>query len=153
MKSEDGLRLCRTIEQCLGENLALVRTYMITPSVERILATHIPTRIHSLRQALAAIMNDSMPGGTNLDAWLSSHGITESIDEILTNATIEEIRNLGSVLAGYNESGDDQALDPSLPATGKTTGNIADPQGARDVGAGCEQFWNTPPAPKGKGKK
>ena len=124
---------------------------MITPSVERILATHIPARIHSLRQAIAAIMNDSMPGGTNLDAWLSSHGITESIGEILTSGTIEEIRALGSALANYNESGDGVALDPSMPPTGKV--NNADPQGARDVGAGCEQFWNTPPAPKGKGKK
>jgi hypothetical protein len=86
-------------------------------------------RIHTAHQALAAIMNDSMAGGANLDAWLTSHGITQSIAYILTNGTIDQIRNLGSVLGGYNESGETIALDPSLPPTGKD--NNADPQGAR----------------------
>lgn len=107
-------------------------------------------RVHTAHQALAAIMNDSMAGGADLDAWLTSHGITKSIAEILTSGTIEEIRDLGSALAEYNESGDDVALDPSLPPTGRT--NNADPQGGRAAGAPCETFWDTPEASKAKGK-
>jgi len=115
-------------------------------------------RIHTAQQALAAIMNDSMAGGANLLAWLQANGYPSATDartliaDILTSGTTKEIRDLGSALAGYNESGDDQALDPSLPATGKTTGNIADPQGARLVGDPCATYWDTPPAPKGKNK-
>ena len=115
-------------------------------------------RIHTAQQALAAIMNDSMAGGANLLAWLQANGYPTATDartliaDILTSGTTKEIRDLGSALAGYNESGDDQALDPGLPATGRTTGNIADPQGARLVGAPCETYWNTPAAPKGKNK-
>jgi hypothetical protein len=116
-------------------------------------------RIHTAHQALAAIMNDSMAGGANLLAWLQTHGYPSAtnamatIADILTNGTEQQIRDLGSALAGYNESGDDQALDPSLPATGKTTGNIADPQGARLAATeACYRFWDTPPAPKGKNK-
>jgi hypothetical protein len=109
-------------------------------------------RIHAAHQALAAIMNSYMPGGAPLPA-----GITlASIADTLTNGTIKQIRDLGSALAEYNESGEGQALDPSLPPTGKVSGNIADPQGGRLIGASCESFWNTPPpAPKGapaKGK-
>ncbi len=107
-------------------------------------------RIHTAQQALAAIMNDSMPGGGFLDAWLADHGITQSIAYILTNGTTKEIRDLGSILAGFNESGEEIALDPSLPPTGRT--NNADPQGAREAGAGCVSFWNTPPdTSRGKG--
>jgi hypothetical protein len=96
-------------------------------------------RMHTAHQALAAIMNSYMPGGAPLPA-----GITlESIAEIMTNGTIEEIRSLGSQLAAYNESGDGIALDPSLPPTGHTNG--ADPQGARETGSPCEAFWDTPP--------
>jgi hypothetical protein len=106
-------------------------------------------RIHTAHQALAAIMNYYMPGGAPLPG-----GITlASIAETLTNGTEKEIRDLGSLLAGYNESGDDVALDPSMPATGKTTGNIADPQGARLAGAPCEPFWDTPELVKVTGKK
>ena len=107
-------------------------------------------RIHTAYQALAAIMNDSMTGGADLLGWLKTHGYPSATDaratiaDILTNGTIEQIRNLGSKLGDFNESGDDVALDPSLPATGRTTGNIADPQGGRTAGATCISFWNTP---------
>jgi hypothetical protein len=95
-------------------------------------------RIHTAHQALAAIMNYYMPGGASLP-----DGITlESIAETLTNGTIQEIHDLGSELAGYNEAGEPFALHPSLPPTGKT--NNADPQGARLVGGSCESFWDTP---------
>jgi len=68
-------------------------------------------------------MNSSMPGGAPLP-----DGITRgSIAETLTNGNVKDIRDLGSALAGYNESGDDVALDPSLPPTGRT--NNGDPQG------------------------
>jgi hypothetical protein len=97
-------------------------------------------RVHTAHQALAAIMNYYMPGGAPLPA-----GITlESIAGNLTNGTIQEIRQLGSTLANYNESGDDVALDPSMPPTGRT--NNADPQGARLVGEPCEEYWDTPEA-------
>ena len=103
-------------------------------------------RIHTAHQALAAIMNYYMPGGAPLPA-----GITlASIADTLTNGTEKEIRDLGSALANYNESGDDEALDPSMPPTGKV--NNADPQGARLVGDLCETFWDTPEASKGQGK-
>ncbi len=103
-------------------------------------------RIHTAHQALAAIMNSYMPGGAPLPS-----GITlESIADTLTDGTLKEIRDMGSALADYNESGDDVALDPSLPPTGRT--NNADPQGARKAGASCEAFWDTPEALKGKGK-
>jgi hypothetical protein len=93
-------------------------------------------------------MNSYMPGGAPLNITL------ESIAETLTNGTAKEIRDLGSLLAAYNEKGEDVALDPSLPPTGRTTGNIADPQGGRVVGAPCESFWDTPAVIKvtGKGK-
>ena len=55
----------------------------------------------------------------------------------------KDIRDLDSALAAYNESGDNVAFNPSVPPTGKTSGNIADPQGARDVGAPCETYWDT----------
>jgi hypothetical protein len=97
-------------------------------------------RIHTAHQALAAIMNSYMPGGASLPA-----GITlASINATLSSNNITAIRNLGSALAGYNESGDDVALDPSMPPTGRVSGNIADPQGARTAGAACIPFWNTP---------
>ena len=98
-------------------------------------------RIHTAHQALAAIMNSYMPGGAALP-----DGITlASIANNLTYGTIQEIRDLGSILANFNESGDDQALDPSLPPTGKVyDDNIADPQGGRAEGAPCETYWNTP---------
>jgi uncharacterized repeat protein (TIGR01451 family) len=103
-------------------------------------------RIHTAHQALAAIMNSYMPGGAPLPA-----GVTlASIANTLTNGTIQQIRDLGSVLGAYNESGDTVALDPSMPPTGKD--NNGDPQGARAVGAPCYTYWNTPVAPKGKNK-
>jgi hypothetical protein len=72
------------------------------------------------------------------------------IADTLTTGNTKQIRDLGSDLAAYNESGDDVAFDPIVPPTGKVTGNIADPQGARDAGAGCELYWNTTPDIKGK---
>jgi hypothetical protein len=108
-------------------------------------------RIHTAHQALAAIMNSYMAGGAPLPGGMT----VADIADILTNGTEKEIRDLGSLLAGYNESGEDVALDPSLPPTGKTTGNIADPQGGRLIGAPCEPYWDTPEASKGapaKGK-
>jgi hypothetical protein len=108
-------------------------------------------RIHTAHQALAAIMNSYMPGGAPLP-----DGITlASIADTLTTGNEKQIRDLGSALAGYNEAGEDVALDPSLPPTGKTSGNIADPQGGRVIGAPCESFWDTPEVIKvtGKGKK
>jgi hypothetical protein len=103
-------------------------------------------RIHTAHQALAAIMNYYMPGGAPLPG-----GITlASIADTLTNGTEKEIRDLGSALAGYNESGDDVALDPSMPPTGKD--NNGDPQGARLAGAPCESFWDTPEVIKATGK-
>ena len=110
-------------------------------------------RVHTAHQALAAIMNYYMPGGAPLPS-----GITlASIADTLTNGNIKQIRDLGSALAEYNESGDDEALDPSMPPTGKT--NNADPQGGRLIGAPCETYWDTPvpsssvaSGGKGKGK-
>ena len=109
-------------------------------------------RIHTAHQALAAIMNSYMPGGAPLP-----DGITlTSIADTLTNGNIKQIRELGSALANYNESGEDEALDPSMPPTGRT--NNADPQGARLVGDLCKDYWDTPLASsvasggKGKGK-
>jgi len=94
---------------------------------------------------------------------LGCFNITKEIDEpedmigdladladVEFTVTIEEIRNLGSVLAGYNKSGEGVALGPSLPPTGRT--NNADPQDARAEGDDCEAYWDTPEASKGKGK-
>jgi hypothetical protein len=100
-------------------------------------------RVHAAHQALAAIMNSYMPNGAPLPVTL------EYIRTTLGGNDIQLIRELGSILAGYNESGEDVALDPSLPATGMTTGNVADPQGGREVGATCQPFWDTPEATKG----
>jgi len=96
-------------------------------------------RIHTAHQALAAIMNYYMPNGATIPVSPAE------IANILTNGNVKQIRDLGSQLAAYNESGEDIALDPSLPPTGKTSGNIGDPQGARDVGAPCETYWDTEP--------
>jgi hypothetical protein len=96
-------------------------------------------RIHTAHQALAAIMNSYMSGGASLPAGIN----LTSIAATLSSNNITAIRNLGSALADYNESGDDVALDPSMPPTGRVSGNIADPQGARTAGAGCISFWNT----------
>jgi len=112
-------------------------------------------RIHTAHQALAAIMNSYMPGGESLPAGIN----LTSIADTLSSDDITAIRNLGSALANYNESGDDEALDPSLPPTGRVyDDNIADPQGGRAEGAPCETSWDTPvplsvaSGGKGKGK-
>jgi hypothetical protein len=97
-------------------------------------------RIHAAHQALAAIMNSLMPGGAPLPAGIN----LTSIAYTLTNGTKQQIQALGSALAGYNEGGEGVALDPSLPPTGKVSGNIANPQGAKTAGAACMSYWNTP---------
>jgi hypothetical protein len=98
-------------------------------------------RIHAAHQALAAIMNSYMPGGAPLPA-----GITlQSIRDTLSSNNITAIRNLGSILGTFNGSGETIAFDPRMPATGRTTGNIGDPQGAEAAGLSCKPYWNTPP--------
>jgi hypothetical protein len=97
-------------------------------------------RIHTAHQALAAIMNSLMPGGAPLPA-----GITlQSIATTLSSDNITAIRNLGSALANFNESHEDVALDPSLPPTGKVSGNTAQPKLAEQIGTPCKAYWNTP---------
>jgi hypothetical protein len=97
-------------------------------------------RIHTAHQALAAIMNSYMPGGAPLPAGIN----LTSIAATLSSNNITAIRNLGSALAGYNEGGEGIALDPSMPPTGRISGNIADPQHAEAAGALCKPYWNTP---------
>ena len=75
-------------------------------------------------QALAAILNAAMPGGKPLPAGYS---LTE-IRNILSGTDINAIKALNSALDAFNNSGDNIALDPSLPPTGK-----ADPQGAKGI--------------------
>jgi hypothetical protein len=102
-------------------------------------------RIHAAHQALAAIMNALMPGGAPLPGGMTLGDIATA----LSSNDITVLRNLGSVLGDYNESGDGVALDPILEAH---KGN-ADPNGGKAIGAPCEPYFNTPPAPKGKGHK
>ena len=95
------------------------------------------TKIDAARIHTAAIMNSYMPNGAPLPVSLAE------IADILSSNNINDIRELGSLLAYYNESGEGVAFDPNVPPTGKTSGNIADPQGARDAGALCESYWDT----------
>jgi uncharacterized repeat protein (TIGR01451 family) len=67
------------------------------------------------QQALAAILNSSMPGGAPLPA---GYDLT-TIANTLAGTDINAIKTLGSVLGAYNQSGDTFALDPSLPPTGR----------------------------------
>jgi hypothetical protein len=81
-------------------------------------------RVQASWQAIAAILNSSMPGGAPLPS-----GVTlDSIKNTLGGTNIGAIKALASQLDAYNNSGDDIALDPSLLPTGK-----ADPNGARDI--------------------
>jgi hypothetical protein len=76
------------------------------------------------QQAIAAILNQAMPGGAPLPA-----GITlTSIANTLAGTDIQAIKNLGAALDAYNNSGDDVALDPGLPPTGR-----AEPQAAKGI--------------------
>jgi len=102
-------------------------------------------RIHTAHQALAAIMNSYMPNGAALPVSLAE------IRDILESNNIKDIRDLGSLLAAFNESGEEVAFDPSVPPTGKVSGNIADPQGGREAGYLCEPQWDTASTSKGKG--
>ena len=81
-------------------------------------------RVQASWQAMAAILNSSMPGGASLPS-----GVTlGSIKDTLGGTDVGAIKALASQLDAYNKSGDDVALDPSLLPTGK-----ADPNGARDI--------------------
>jgi hypothetical protein len=85
-------------------------------------------------QAIPAILNDGMPGGAPLPDSLTPGDIAS----ILCGDDISAINDLATTLDEYNNLGDDQALDPSLPPTGK-----ADPKGAKEVANipfadGCE---------------
>jgi hypothetical protein len=104
-------------------------------------------RIQAAQQAIAAILNDAMLGGGDLDAWLASHGITKSIVEILEGDKLNgsnSIHTLQQVLDEFNNSGDDIALDPLLTPTGR-----ANPTEAQIIADVC---WanTTPEPPKGK---
>jgi hypothetical protein len=81
-------------------------------------------KVQASWQAMAAILNSSMPGGAPLPS-----GVTlDSIRDTLFSNSVGAIKALASQLGAYNESGDDIALDPNLPPTGK-----ADPNGARYI--------------------
>ena len=104
-------------------------------------------RIQAAQQAIAAILNDAMLGGGDLDAWLASHGITKSIIEILEGDKLNgsnSIHTLQQVLDDFNKSGDNIALDPLLTPTGR-----ANPTQAQIIADVC---WanTTPEPPKGK---
>ncbi len=91
--------------------------------------------IKAAKQAIVAILNSSMPGGAPLPS-----GITpDSIKETLENGIINDINNLADALDAYNNSGDDVALDPLLPPTGRTT-----PKDAKNTAAQQATFSNTP---------
>ncbi|PVV82711.1 hypothetical protein DD509_07935, partial [Dehalogenimonas alkenigignens] len=70
-------------------------------------------KIHTAQQALAAILNDAMTGGAPMPVSLAE------IVAVLEGNSIGQVRNLGTLLDAYNNSGDDIALDPSLPPTKK----------------------------------
>ncbi|APV43494.1 Cna protein B-type domain-containing protein [Dehalogenimonas formicexedens] len=95
-------------------------------------------KIHTAQQALAAILNDAMAGGAPLPVTLTD------IVGVLEGNSIGQVRSLGSTLDAYNNSGDNIALDPSLPPTKK--GDEGKPKDLADIP------WanTTPEAPKGK---
>jgi len=102
-------------------------------------------------QALAAILNSSIPGGKALPAGYS---LTQ-IASILHGNNITAIQTLNSVLDAYNNSGEDVAFDSSLPPTGH-----ANPQGAKSIAhipfADCSNSIGLPLAAvvnSGNGKK
>ena len=81
-------------------------------------------RVQASWQAMAAILNSSMPGGSPLPG-----GVTlGSIKDTLGGTDVGAIKALALQLDTYNKSGDDVALDPNLLPTGN-----ADPNGARDI--------------------
>lgn len=75
-------------------------------------------------QALAAILNSAMPGGAPLPAGYS----LSQIAAILNGTNLKAVKDLNSALDAYNNLGDNIALDPGLPSTGR-----ADPKGAKDI--------------------
>jgi hypothetical protein len=85
-------------------------------------------------QAIPALLNDGMPGGAPLPDGLTPGDIAT----ILCGDDISAINDLATTLDEYNNLGDDQAFDPSLPPTGRAT-----PGDARDIADipfadGCE---------------
>ena len=74
-------------------------------------------RIQASQQAIAALLNSSMPGGSPLPAGITPTSIATTIGGTDINA----IKALQSVLDAYNNSGDTVAFDPSLPPTYKAT--------------------------------
>ncbi|WP_159071189.1 DUF7507 domain-containing protein, partial [Coprothermobacter proteolyticus] len=78
-------------------------------------------RMIASQQAIAAVLNSSMPGGAPLPGGLTPAAIAT----IMGGSDIQAIRALGSTLGSYNESGDGFALDPSLPPTGKATPSLS----------------------------
>ena len=81
-------------------------------------------KIIAANQALAAVLNSAMPGGAPLPAGYS----LAEIQSILSGSDIEAIQMLNNDLTAFNESGDNFALDPSLPPTGP-----ADPREAKNI--------------------
>jgi uncharacterized repeat protein (TIGR01451 family) len=80
-------------------------------------------KVTASNQALAAILNDAMPGGGDL---LSATGYTVGdIATILGGNDLGAIKKLSSALDTYNNMGDNIALDPSLPSTGRANPTAA----------------------------
>ena len=78
-------------------------------------------RMIASQQAIAAVLNSSMPGGAPLPGGLTPAAIAT----IMGGTDVKAIKDLGSTLGSYNESGDGFALDPSLLPTGKATPNFS----------------------------
>jgi len=78
-------------------------------------------RMMASQQAIAAVLNSSMPGGAPLPGGLTPAAIAT----IMGGTDVKAIKALGSTLGSYNESGDGFALDPSLLPTGKATPNLS----------------------------
>ena len=72
-------------------------------------------------QALAAILNSAMPGGAPLPAGYN----LAQIAAILGGTNVVAIGDLNDDLTDYNEGGDLEALDPSLPPTGSANPQMA----------------------------
>jgi hypothetical protein len=107
-------------------------------------------RIHTAHQAVAAFMNQYIPGGASIPYPSGYASAADWIYDVMTNGNTRAIRDLGSELAAFNESGDDIAFDPSVPPTGRT--NNADPQGARAAGEDCAAYWDTEARVKAQGQ-
>jgi uncharacterized repeat protein (TIGR01451 family) len=78
-------------------------------------------RMIASQQAIAAVLNSFLPGGAPLPGGLTPAAIAT----IMGGTDVKAIKDLGSTLGSYNESGDGFALDPSLLPTGKATPNFS----------------------------